>query len=150
MGLLYGGLSVRLSEPSLLNPEVSEVIELSSPKRWDDLNLLTHLYIKKSFSLRRISRELGCSKSVVRRKLSQAGIEIIQQKNDVDRALVKKIICLRERGLSYNNISELLNLWKVDTKSKNGKWFPQTVRDIACNYSVPGWPPKSPKPLRSS
>ena len=109
--------------------EVSEIIKFSHPKPWDNTILLTDLYVKKVHSLRRISSELGCHKSVVRRKLSEAGIEIIQQKFDVDMALVKKVERLRENGMSYQKIADLFNLWRIDTRSGEGKWYAQTVRN---------------------
>ena len=94
------------------------------------MSFLTHLYVKKRYSLRRISRELGCGKSVVRRKLSEAGIEIIDQKIEIDSALARKVKDLRESGLSYQKIAEMFNLWRVETRSGEGIWHAKTVRDL--------------------
>jgi len=69
-----------LIEPFVRTIEVSEIIKFSHAKPWDNTILLTDLYVIKGYSLRRISRELGCHKSVVRRKLSDAKVEILQQK----------------------------------------------------------------------
>ena len=125
-----GGPSQSLIEKIFLTLEVSEIIKFSHPKPWDDLSFLTHLYVKKRYSLRRISRELGCGKSVVRRKLSEAGIEIIDQKIEIDSALARKVKDLRESGLSYQKIAEMFNLWRVETRSGEGIWHAKTVRDL--------------------
>lgn len=127
---LTGGLSLSLIEPFVHIIEVSEIIKFSHPKPWYNAILLTDLYVKKGYSLRRISRELGCHKSVVRRKLSEAGVEIIQRKVDVDKALVKKIERLRGQGLSYKKIADLFNLWSMKTKFGGSEWYAKTVRDI--------------------
>jgi len=59
----------------------------------------------------------------VSRKLSQAGIEIIQRKSKVDRALIRKVYKLREQGFSYQKIADLFNLWGIETK-----WYSKTVK----------------------
>lgn len=119
-----------LNEQFARTIEVSEIIQFNHPKPWDNTILLTDLYLKKGYSLRRISRELGCNKSVVRKKLSEAGIEIVQQKVDVDNALFIKVKKLRNKGLSYQRIADLFNLWRVKTKSGQGIWHPKTIKDI--------------------
>ena len=129
-----GGISKELNEHFFLSLEVSEIIKFHLPKPWDDLILLTDLYVKKGYSLRRISRELGCNKSVVRKKLSEAGVEIIQQKSDVNKSLVRKIQRLREEGLSYQKIADLFNLWRVDSLVKGGRWYSESVRRVEINY----------------
>jgi len=126
----YGGLSKELNELFFLSIEVSEIINFHSPKPWDDVSFLTNLYVKKGYSLRRISRALGCNKSVVRKKLSEAGIEIIQQKADVDKALIRKVEMLRGQGMSYQKIADLFNLWRLKTISGKGGWHGKTVNGL--------------------
>ena len=128
--VFYGGLSMSLIEPFVHTIEVSEIIKFSHPKPWDNTILLTDLYVKKGYSLRRISRELGCHKSVVRRKLSEAVIEIIQRKVDVDKVLVKKVQGLRAQGLSYQKIAGLFNLWRIRTKTGGGIRYGQNIKGI--------------------
>lgn len=60
----------------------------------------------------------------------EAGVEIIKRKPDNGKALVKKVIRFRQQGLSYQKIADLLNLWRIETKSGEGKWYPKTVQDL--------------------
>jgi hypothetical protein len=89
------------------------------------------LYLKKKWSLRRISNEIGCSKNTVRKKLIEAGIEVMEHPADEYRALKKKINELRIKGQSYQAIADLINLWKISTRMGEGVWYVKTVREIA-------------------
>jgi hypothetical protein len=66
----------------------------------------------------------------VRKKLIEAGIEIIDQNHDEHTALRKKIQAMRERGLSYQGIADIFNLWKVSTRTGDGKWHSKTIREL--------------------
>ncbi|MGB0454349.1 MAG: hypothetical protein ACPGJV_11625 [Bacteriovoracaceae bacterium] len=125
-----GGLSKGLNESFFLTTEVSEIIKFKEPKPWDDSSFLTHLYVKKQWSLRRISKELGCHKSVVRKKLKQAGVDDFEFVVEQDKLLLKKVESMRERGLSYQRIADLLNIWNIKTRSGDGKWHAKTVREM--------------------
>lgn len=129
MAFFFGGLSKHLNELFFLNIEISEIIKFSFPKPWDDVSFLTDLYLKKGWSIRRISRELGCNKSVVRKKLSETGSKTSGFSKKDCRDLTTKVQLLRQRGLSYQKIADLLNLWRVETISGDGKWHAKTVRD---------------------
>lgn len=63
--------------------------------------------------MRRISKELGCCKSTVRKKLFEAGIDLVDQNCDEHKALRKKIQVMRERGLSYQSIANFLTYGKL-------------------------------------
>ncbi len=105
-------------------------MKFKAPNSYDDLSFLTHLYVKKRYSLRRISRKLGCSKTTVRKKLREAGIEVLDSKLESHGALKRKVERLRKRGLSYQRIADLFNLWRIDTRSGGGKWHAESVRNV--------------------
>lgn len=67
------GLSQHLSQPVFLTFELCEKITICHPKLYENVSFLTDLYLKKKWSLRRISSEIGCSKNTVRKKLIEAG-----------------------------------------------------------------------------
>jgi hypothetical protein len=113
-----------------LTIEVAEIIPYRYEKPYEDVSFLTDLYLKKACSLRRISKELGCCKATVRKKLVEAGIEIKEQTIDDCTALKKKILAMRERGLSYQTIADAFNLWKVATRTGDGKWHSKTIREL--------------------
>lgn len=94
------------------------------------MSFLTDLYQKKGWSLRRISNELSCSKTTVRKKLVGAGIELIDQKKEHVQ-LRAKINEMRDRGQSYQQIADAFNLWGVKTRTGEGQWHAKTVRDIS-------------------
>ena len=94
------------------------------------MTFLTDLYLKKGLSLRRISKELRSCKATVRKKLVEAGIEIKEQACHDYKALKKKILAMRERGLSYQAIADAFNLWKVATRTGDGKWHSKTIREL--------------------
>lgn len=56
------------------------------------------------------------------------------QANDDYKALKTKIQAMRERGISYQVIADAFNLWKVSTRTGDGKWHSKTVREIGKNY----------------
>lgn len=95
------------------------------------MSFLTELYLKRQWSLRRISNELGCCKAKVRKKLIQAGIAPKEPSRNERRSLKVKIEEMRQRGMSYQVIAETFNLWKISTSSCEGKWHAKTVRDIS-------------------
>jgi hypothetical protein len=66
----------------------------------------------------------------VRKKLSEAGIEIKKKGHDEFKALKRKVETMRERGLSYQSIADSFNLWRVATRTDGGQWHPKTVREI--------------------
>ncbi|MBA2405104.1 MAG: hypothetical protein H0V66_10070 [Bdellovibrionales bacterium] len=43
---------------------------------------------------------------------------------------MKKIVKMRSRGLSYQTIAGIFNLWKVATRTGEGIWYAKTVRDL--------------------
>jgi hypothetical protein len=49
----------------------------------------------------------------VRKKLIEAGIEIMEQRTSEQKLLKQKIVEMRNRGLRYQAIADLFNLWKV-------------------------------------
>ena len=67
----------------------------------------------------------------MRKKLLETGIELIDQNRDEHLALKKKIQAMRERGQSYQLIADAFNLWKVSTRTGDGKWYAKTIRDLA-------------------
>ena len=97
------------------------------------MSFLTDLYLKKGWSLRRISKELGCCKGTVRKKLLEAGVELVEQTYSEHLAMKKKIQSMRGRGLSYQMIADIFNLWKVVTRTGKGQWHSKTVREIERN-----------------
>ena len=130
MDNLSGGPTSGSHELFFLTYEVADIIKFRSPKKHENICFLTNLYTKKGWSLRRISKELGCSKGLVRKKLIEAGIDSFEHEIEVDLALKNKIERLRNSGHSYQVIADKFNLWKVSTRSKAGKWYGKTVRDL--------------------
>lgn len=53
----------------------------------------------------------------MRKKLIEAGIEIKEQAGDEYKVLKKKIKTMKERGLSYQAIADVFDLWKIPTRS---------------------------------
>lgn len=66
----------------------------------------------------------------MRKKLLEAGIICFKQIGNVDFTLKKKINTMREKGMSYQKITDLLNLWRIETRSKDGRWHVKTIRDL--------------------
>ncbi|MDO9182314.1 MAG: hypothetical protein Q7U04_07885, partial [Bacteriovorax sp.] len=110
-----------------------EIIMVGHPKLYENTFFLTDLYVKKKWSIRRISNEIGCSKNTVRKKLIEAGFEVMEHSTDEYKGLEKKIKELRLRSLSYQAIADLFNLWKIKTRSGEGQWHSKTIRDLAHN-----------------
>ena len=54
------------------------------------------------------------SRSLVRTKLNEAGVDDFNYKNVPNPWLVRKIIQLRERGLSYQKIADKFNILKIE------------------------------------
>lgn len=67
----------------------------------------------------------------MRKKLERAEIEIVQQRVDGERALAKKVQRLRKKGMSYQKIADLFNLWRIETRTREGMWHAKTVRELA-------------------
>ncbi len=86
--------------------------------------------MKRDWSLRRISKELGCSRGFVRKKLVEANIDNFEYEIEVDSALKSKIERLRNHGHSYQVIADKFNLWEMPTRTGCGKWYGKTVRDL--------------------
>ncbi len=105
--------------------EVAEIIPYRHAKPYEDMSFLTDLYLKKGSSLGRISKELGGCKATVKKKLVEAG--------DDYTVLNKKIQTMRVRGLTYQQIADLFNLWGVQKRTCAGKWHSKTVREIERN-----------------
>jgi hypothetical protein len=99
------------------------------------INFLTDLYLKKGWSLRRISWEIGCSKATVRKKLIEVGIEVKEPASEGYKALRKKILIMRERRLSYQAIADVFNLWRIPMRSEHGTWYAITVRDVHLDFN---------------
>jgi len=127
---LSGGPLEGLSQPIFLTIEVAEIIPYRQSKPYENVSFLTHLYVKKQWSLRRISKELGCCKATVRKKLLAAGVNLIESEPNGSQPLIKKIFSLKERGMSYQAIANTLNLWRIPTRSGIGRWHAKTVQDL--------------------
>lgn len=69
----------------------------------------------------------------MRKKLFEAGVENFTPKTGENLLLKKKINDLRQRGFTYQKIADVLNFWKVGTRSGEGKWFGKTVRELNNN-----------------
>lgn len=67
----------------------------------------------------------------MRKKLIEAGIEVMEHPADEFRVLKMKINELRKKGQSYQAIADLFNLWKISTRTGAGVWYSKTVREIA-------------------
>lgn len=64
------------------------------------------------------------------KKLLEAGIELEDQGRDEHETLKKKILAMRERGLSYEAIVNAFNLWKIATRTGEGQWHAKTIREL--------------------
>jgi len=128
--LFNGGPSRGLSEPFFLTSKVSDIVEFIYQNTCENQIVLTDLYVKKGWSLRGISKELGIHRSVVRTKLKEAEIDDFEYENPTYPKLSEKVREMRERGLSYHTIADKFNALKIKTRSNNGKWYGKTVRDI--------------------
>jgi hypothetical protein len=63
-----GGPLDRLTQPIFQSVEVAEIIPYRLVKAYENVSFLADLYLKRQWSLRRISSELGCSKGTVEAK----------------------------------------------------------------------------------
>ena len=91
---------------------------------------LTDLYTQKGWSLRRISKRLGCSKNTVRKQLCQAGVEVLESRKADTNQFKEKIIELRAQKKSYQEIANIFNHQKIKTRTGKGKWHAKTIREI--------------------
>lgn len=99
-----------LSQSFFLTIEVAEIIPYRRVKPYENTSFLTDLYLKRHWSLRRISNELGCCKATVRKNLIEAGIVIKELSRNEQRSLKVKIEEMRQRGMSYQVIAGIVNL----------------------------------------
>jgi len=65
-----GGPLDRLTQPIFQTVEVAEIIPYRRVKAYENVSFLTDLYLKRQWSLRRISGELGCCKYTDREVLA--------------------------------------------------------------------------------
>ena len=63
-------------------------------------------------------------------KLIEAGIDIMKLSEKNEKSLKNKIGEMKRRGLSYQAIADSLNVWKVPTRTGNGKWHAKTTREV--------------------
>ncbi len=94
-----------------------------------EFDYLRNLYSKRHLSLRQVSIKVGCSRSKVRRILTDNGVEL-KSENKSYKDLVRKIERLRKLGSSYEQIAIKFNLWKVPTRSNSGIWYAKTIREL--------------------
>jgi DNA-binding transcriptional MerR regulator len=66
----------------------------------------------------------------VRKKLIEARIELTHRNYNEHTALKKKVRALREKGLNYQAIADIFNLWKIATRTGDGKWHAKTIREL--------------------
>jgi chorismate mutase len=50
--------------------------------------------------------------------------------NERERAVIEKMLALRQQGFSYEKIAEILNTLDIKTKSGRSRWYAKTVRQI--------------------
>ncbi|HXH76001.1 MAG TPA: hypothetical protein VNJ08_13605 [Bacteriovoracaceae bacterium] len=43
---------------------------------------------------------------------------------------------MKQRGLSYQAIANIFNLWKLPTRTSKGEWHAKTIRELAILISV--------------
>lgn len=128
-----GGLSNQLTQNYFLSLEIFEILELKPRPKYLDDTFLSDLYLKKGLSLRQISHKLGCSRKVVRKQLSSQNIAIEKvQKASINDKVLKMIQKMRSEGMSYQQIAKRLNELKIQTNSKFGKWYANSVLRILC------------------
>lgn len=127
---LYGGLSSGQPQPKFLTFKLIDIVAFKTRESCIDSAFLTDLYVKKGYSTNRISKELGCSRFLVRKKLEEAGVTDFEYVVTPDKRIIEKIKRLREKGDSYQRIAEKFNLWRVKTRSGDGKWYAKTARDV--------------------
>jgi hypothetical protein len=129
-GRVSGGPLEGQSQPFFLTIEVAEIIPYREVKPYENVSFLTDLYLKRGWSLRRISNELDCSKATVRKKLIEAGVELFDHRKNEHETLRNKIRAMKEEGQSFQGIADKFNLWKIPTRSGEGMWHPKTIREI--------------------
>jgi uncharacterized protein YoaH (UPF0181 family) len=112
--------------------------------------LLEQKYLLERRSIKEISREWACSRSVVAKYLKDYSIplsphdsknksrvgygeawrdrQVVAHKKEQE--LIEKMKKLRAEGLSYNKIAAVLNGWGIRTKTGKGKWTGKQVHQI--------------------
>lgn len=120
-----------LSQSNFLSLEIVENLQVKPRPKHLEETFLTDLYVKKGLSLRQISKRLRVSRNVVRKQLSEQNISFnLQRKVIVKKNILKLILELREKGLSYQKIAQILNVQDVETRTKRGKWYSKTVKEV--------------------
>ena len=64
------------------------------------------------------------------REAQRRWIEALTKMSNEHTALKKKVRALREKGLIYQAIAYIFNLWKIATRTGDGKWHAKTIREL--------------------
>lgn len=117
-----------------------------------DKDYLHEQYIVLGKSMAQIARERGCARSTVAVTLVNLGFRIGTRKHfrcckgqmpfgfrtvhgnlvtrEVESAVIKQMTAMRNSGASFGQIATWLNLEKVPTKNRVGRWDRPTVYKI--------------------
>ena len=119
--------------------------------------MLQEKYVIQGLSLAKIAGEFLCSKTTIRKALTDAGVPIRerQQKGRSsnprygtrsvkgqrvehmgEHRVIKTIVEMREEGLSFRQIADFLTKVGVPTKTRRKKWHKEVVRQIYLTWSV--------------
>jgi hypothetical protein len=128
------------------------IIEFYVVPRFKDPNLLHRKYVVEKLSLGEVAKLLFSSKATIAKHLKLNGIPLrepgksirrrrglaygqrVVDRAEVDHkregALIQKMAKLRQSGLSYHKIANILNTWNIPTKTRRGKWSGKQVHQI--------------------
>jgi|GEM_PF-2944981 len=153
------GASSKLSELFTHELYGIDIVEFLRRPLYRDRGFLHACFVEKSESPRYIAKKIGCSISTINNTLNSMDLlryEITESNHTLlsrgnppygkkkikgvlvdhlgERKVLKRILELRNDGVSYNNIAKYLNKLKVPTKKKQGEWCAATIQKIVKIY----------------
>jgi len=142
-----------LSIKKVLPPsQVFKRIQVSRPEAYLDKDFLQQKYVTEMLSTTELAALTFSSKTTILKYLRLHGIpirasgknvrpvrsvgfgqrivnrQVIAHRKELE--LIEKMRSLRAEGLSYWKIADVLNAWKVPTKTRKGRWHARSVQQI--------------------
>lgn len=137
---------------SLNRPQVAKSISFFVTEPFKDAAFLHQKYVLERLSTKEISDLISSSRSTVSKYLRRFGIPIRPQDQEhrsrsqlrygeawrnrqvavhkKELETLARIRKLRNEGLSYWKIADVLNAWGIPTKTRRGRWHARSVQKI--------------------
>lgn len=137
------------SVPSFLSSEVVDIFEFVHIPLFKDREFLYQKYVVERLSPEEIAAEISSCRTTVSKHLkvfkvplrkadrtrSQLGYGETWRNRQIafhkrEQEIITKMRELRATGWSYWKIADVLNVWKIPTKTQRGKWHARSVQQI--------------------